>query len=228
MELPLQVQRPTLGEHGQAIVTLLTPAGALFDGDAVQLDAEVRAGASVQLRQASATQLRPCQDSDGILVEMRVHVAAGARFSYRPLELIPFAGSIYCQRVHLALDDGAEAELTEVVGPGRLWERFAFRRLDLATEVLLDGQLILLDTQKIAPAEMDLSLLVGGYSHWGTLLRFGPHVGAAEADALHQQIVDRGVCGSASTLPRYGIGARALAYSADDLHRAFARGLRRG
>jgi len=215
-ELPLQVQRPREGPEGEAIVTLLTPAGSLLDGDAVDLCVEVRVGAKAVLRQASATQLHGGAGA-GITFTADFHVAAGASFAYLPYELIPFAGADYRQTLRLHLDHGAEALLTEVVTPGRLWERFRYKRLALRTEVRLDGQRILLDAQRIVPAEGEPASLLGGYSHFGSLLRFGPSVGASEADCLHARFAELGVCGSASLLPRYGVGARVLGTSADRL-----------
>jgi urease accessory protein len=215
-ELPLQVQRPQTGSDGQAIVTLLTPGGSLLDGDAVELTVEVRPGAHAVLRQASATQLHG-GESSGITFEANVHVAAGARFSYEPYELIPFAGSSYRQTLRLSLEQGAEARLLEVVTPGRSRERFRYQRLELRTDVFLAGRRILLDAQRIVPAHTDPCPLLGGFSHFGTLLHFGADVGACDADRWHARFAELGVCGSASTLPCYGVGARVLGSSAQQL-----------
>jgi urease accessory protein len=202
-------------------VTLLTPAASLLDGDAVELSVEVRAGAHVVLCQASATQLHG-GNGEGSRFDAEIQVGAEASFAYLPYELIPFAGSSYRQRFRLHLDQGAEALLTEVVTPGRTWEHFRYRRLDLGTDVCLNGQRIVLDRQHLFPGETDPGLLLGGFTHFATLLHFGSSVGAEEADALHARLVDGGACGSASALPYYGIGARALGMSADELLTALA------
>jgi urease accessory protein len=215
-ELPLQIQRPRVGPHGEAIVTLLTPAGALFGGDAVSLDVAVQSGASVVLRTASATQLHRATDR-GSTFDLTMTIAAGATLRYAPFELIPFAGADYRQTIRVNLAAGAEATLTEVVTPGRLWEHFQYLHLELVTEVYLDGTLIALDAQRIVPTEMDCVTAVGGRTHFGTLLHVGPNSGAPEADRLHARFADRGLCGSASVLPTYGIAARALGSSAQGL-----------
>src|SRR5438093_5126340 len=132
-ELPLQVQRPIISPDGAAVVTLLTPAGALFDGDEIHLSVECRPGSDVTLRQVGGTRLHRCERL-GIRCEADVEVAAGARFRFLPNELIPFAGSAYRQTIRLQLAHGAEAGLTEVVTPGRLGEHFGYRSLDLCTE----------------------------------------------------------------------------------------------
>jgi urease accessory protein len=219
-ELPLQVQRAIGRPGGEAVVTLLTPSGALFGGDRVQLYVECRPGAKVVLRQVGATKLHRCE-GPGIELEAKIHVAAGARFAYLPFELIPFAGSDYRQHLRLVMETGAEAVLSEAVSPGRLDEHFAYRRLELRTEAWLDGQRILLDAQRILPSEMDCAQLLGGFTHFGTLLHLGPGLGQPDADRLHQRFQEAGMTGSASVLPSYGVGARAVGRSADSLFRAF-------
>jgi urease accessory protein len=219
-ELPLQIQRPRQGEHGEAIVTVLTPAGALFAGDAVRLDVDVQAGASVILRQASATQLHPATQRGGITFELLLTVAAGAQCHYVPYELIPFADADYRQAVRVLLAEGAEARLTEVVTPGRLWEHFRYGRLALKTEAYLDGALILLDAQRIVPDDTDCATALGGHTHFGTLHHLGSSIGALDADRLHERFLALGVCGSASVLPAYGIAARVLGFSAQELREA--------
>src|SRR4051794_38393517 len=48
-ELPLILQRPLRGPAGQAVATLLTPAGALFGGDSPELEVCCEPGTDVTL-----------------------------------------------------------------------------------------------------------------------------------------------------------------------------------
>jgi urease accessory protein len=219
-ELPLQVQRAIRRPGGQAVVTLLTPAGALFGGDRVRLYVECRSGTRVVIRQVGATKLHRCEGA-GIELDAEIHVAAGARFAYQPFELIPFAGSEYRQHLRVFLESGAEALLSEVVSPGRLGEQFGYRRLELCTEAWLDGRRMLLDAQRIVPAEMDCAQLLAGFTHFGTLIHLGAGLGQPEADRLHERFQELGVTGSASALPAYGVGGRVVGTSADCLLRTF-------
>jgi urease accessory protein UreH len=182
---------------------------------------DVQPGADIMVRQASATQLYRCQ-ARGVKLQADIHVAAGARFSYSPLELIPHQDADYQQKLRIFLDEGAKARLTEVVSPGRLCERFGYRRLELHTEVFLAGRRILLDLQRIVPRETDCRLLLGEHTHFGTLLDLGPHIDASGTDRLHARFAEQGVLGSASVLPAYGIGARVVGGSADSLFRALS------
>jgi len=216
-ELPIQVQRAIRTEDGGALVTLLTPAAGLFGGDEARIDVECGPGTNVTICQVGATQLHK-GDGHPIVCEVEVRVAADARFRYQPRELIPFVDANYRQRVRLHLQHGALAEIVEVVTPGRPETRFQYRRVDLQTEVLLDGTLVVLDAVRIEPALSDCTLLLGGFTHFGALLLLGPSLDRQDADALHACIAEeQAVCGSASLLPAYGIGVRALGHSAETL-----------
>jgi urease accessory protein len=217
-ELPLQVQRPMLRPDGSAVVTLLTPAGALLDGDDIAIQVECRAGADVTLRQTGATRLHPCRGR-GIQLDVTVHVAAEATFRYLPFELIPYAGANYLQRTTLHLEDGAAAWVTEVVSPGRLNEPFEYERLDLCTDAYVDGERLVRDHQVIEPRRTNCRAMLAGHTHFATLLGFGPDATPERANYVHETLANAGVMGSASVLSRYGIGARAIGDAADPLLR---------
>jgi urease accessory protein UreH len=151
-----------------------------------------------------------------------VRVAAGACCQYLPLELIPFADADYRQTIRVDLEEGGEAYLTEVVGPGRLWEHFRYRRLSFRTELRLGGELVALDAQNVVPEATDLDAALGGFSHFASLLHVGPAVGPDDADRLHERLAAANLCGSASLLPRRGISARVLGTSAHALLEALA------
>jgi urease accessory protein UreH len=206
------MQRP----DGRAVVTLLTPAGALFSGDEFRLTVQCRPGTDVSLRQTGATRLHGGGNMS-IICDVEATVAAGARFRYLPYELIPFVHSDYSQTIRLNLAAGAEAWLTEVVSPGRLTEHFAYERLRLRTEALVDGRHVVREVVDVAPRQVDCALLLSGYTHFGTLLAFGPGLAQQDADRLHELFADRGIVGSASLLPSYGTGARVLGSAADPL-----------
>jgi hypothetical protein len=69
---------------------------------------------------------------------------------------------------------------------------------------------------------VDCRSVLSNWTHFGSLVHCGPGVGAPEADGWHARFAERGVLGSATVLPRYGIGARVLGPSADSLFRALA------
>lgn len=215
-ELPLQVQRPITTPAGEAIVTLLTPAGALLTGDEIELEVECGPGARVTLVQPAATKLHACPSAP-IRYRLRARVATGAVLRYLPRELIPHAGSEYDQRLALDLEVGAEVVLAEVIGPGRHFDRFQYRQLTFRLEARLDEHLLAVDALRLAPGTV---AGLGGYSHIGSLFHFRAGLTQADADRLHCRLQAAGVLGSASLLPAYGLSARALGHGADALRAA--------
>ena len=165
-ELPLVLQRPVRGPAGQAVVALLTPAGALFDGDAVHVEIDCESGTDVTLTTASATKLNRCE-AGAITFRLRARVAAGATFHYVPHELIPFRGTRYRQRIELDLDAGADAALLEVVSPGASDARFEFDSLELATTLRVAGRTAVREHFVVTPHS---ARQLGGYTHYGSLL----------------------------------------------------------
>lgn len=168
-ELPLILQRPVRGPLGQAVVALLTPAGALFDGDVVDLNVECEAGTDVTLTTAAATKLNRC-DGDGIEVRMRVHVADSATFRYLPHEVIPFAGARYHQRIDMEIAPGASAALLEVIAPGASDAPFTYASLQFLMEVHIAGALKVRERFMLRPRSVSQ---FGGFTHYGSVLGVG-------------------------------------------------------
>jgi urease accessory protein UreH len=169
-ELPLILQRPIRGASGGAVLTLLSPAGALFGGDAVRLHVCCEPGTDVTLTTAAATKLnRGCID-----VSMHVQVKRGATFRYMPHELIPFRDAHYAQRIDVDVDVGANVSLLEVIGPGASQTPFTYCSLAFATTVRISDQLAVRERFVLRPANVGQ---LGGYTHYGSLL----HIGASPA-----------------------------------------------
>lgn len=126
-ELPLTFQRPLRGQSHGATVALLTPAGALFQADEIDLDVMCGEGTRVTLVTPAATKLNRCE-KDFIRVVMNVRVGHGASFRYLPHELIPLKGAIYEQRLSVHLDEAACATLLDVVSPGLTNTPFTYSR----------------------------------------------------------------------------------------------------
>ena len=196
-ELPLILQRPVRGPGNQAVVTLLTPAGALFDGDSVRLDVCCESGTDVTLTTAAATKL----NRGSIEVSMHVRVAAGATFRYLPHELIPFERAQFAQRIEVDMQTDANVTLLEVIGPGASNARFTYTSLEFATTLRVTGELAVRERFVLTPESVRQ---LGGYSHYGSLLHVG---GAPPPTAL------AGFSG-VSRLPREGWVVKTLGSSA--------------
>jgi urease accessory protein len=218
--LPLVVQRPLYGPHGQAVVVLLTPSGALFDGDALNLQITCGPGADVTLTTAAATKLNRC-DHGGIRFDVEARVSAAATFRYLPHELIPFRGTRYQQRIEMDLDDAARAWLLEVIGPGRTDEQFTYTELGFETNVRHTGALRVRERFTLTPAS---AAQLRGHTHYGSLLAFGPEMDRSAATLVNQRLacISHGV-GGASELPGSGVGLKMLGGAAQTVREALLR-----
>jgi urease accessory protein len=216
-ELPLILQRPVRGPLGQAVVTLLTPAGALFDSDVVELDVDCEAGSDVTLTTAAATKLNRC-DGDAIRVTLRVRVADGATFRYLPHEVIPFAGTRYLQRIEVETATGGTATLMEVIGPGPSDAPFAYAGLGFSTMLHVGGALAVRERYLLSP---HTARQFGDWTHYGSLLTVG-----APLDAPIE--CDQRVQSGESALPCGGRVVKALGDSSQSIRTALLARLRAG
>ncbi|GAC1323553.1 MAG: hypothetical protein NVSMB2_21330 [Chloroflexota bacterium] len=208
-QLPLVVQRPLRGPCGEAIVTLLTPAAALFDRDAVQLEVHCASGTDVTLTTPAATRLNRC-DVDQITFNLDVVVEDGACFRYLPHETLPFRGTRYTQRLDIEMAPMASAALLDIVAPGPTHSRFAYDALTFHTTIRRHGQTVV--RERFTMRATDRRAL-SPYTHYGSalLLQLGLDVAAATTlnDAL--ACVPENVLAGASWLPNaQGLGIRIL------------------
>jgi len=212
--LPLVVQRPLRGPAGQAVVVLLTPAGALFDGDHVALAVECGPGCDVTLATAAATRLNRC-DVGEIVFELEATVATGATLRYLPHEVIPFRAARYRQRLDLTLQPDACALLLEVIAPGRSGDPFAYRRLAFDTTVRLDDVVAVRERFEVAT---DVAARLDGATHYGSLLLLD--AGAVDARQASARLAAAGVRAAASRLPAGGVGLKMLGHTALEVRAA--------
>jgi urease accessory protein len=208
------VQRPLRGPEGQAVVVLLTPSGALFDGDALRLEVTCGPGTDVTLTTAAATKLNRCDHFD-IRFDLVAHVSEAAIFRYLPHELIPFRGARYQQRIELDLEGSAQASLLEVIGPGQSDEQFTYAELAFETNVVHAQTLIARERFTITPASMPQ---LHGHTHYGSLLAFGPDMDRSTAAEVNERLAcgSHGVAG-ASALPSNGVGLKMLGDAAQTI-----------
>ena len=213
VELPLAVQRPLRGPGRQAVVTLLTPGGALFDGDDVHLMVECGAGTDVTLTTASASRLNRCDRGESAF-HVQASVAADAVLRYLPCELIPFRGARYRQVLDVRLDRPARAVFLEVIGAGQSDDPFAYTQLEFLTEIRLDGVEAVREHFVLAERARDS---LDGYTHYAGMLVLGAAPTAAMAS---EALATADVRGAASSLPVDGIALKVVGHAAQPLREA--------
>ena len=214
--LPIVVQRPLRGPGGQAVLVLLTPAGALFDGDALRLEVCCGEDSDVTLSTVAATKLNRC-DRGQITFELEVRVGRRASFRYLPHELIPFRGASYRQRIGVDLGEDASAWLLDVVGPGASGAHFTYTRLEFETNVHQDGALVARERFSVTPAS---AAHLRGQTHYGSLLVFGPGRDAAAARGINARLAAAApppAQAGASALPGRGVVLKMLGATAQSV-----------
>jgi urease accessory protein UreH len=210
--LPLLVQRPLHGPHGQAVVVVLSPSGALFDGDSVDLGVTCGPRTDVTLTTASATKLNRCERGE-VRFNLEVSVDADATFRYLPHVLIPFRGARYRQRIHVDMHHDARALLVEIVGAGQTGAAFTYSCLSFETTVVR-GDLVTARERFVLTPQTAGQLR--GYSHYGGLFALSPGWDHASAGAVNARLASHPPAG-ASLLSSGGLVARALADAAEPL-----------
>jgi urease accessory protein UreH len=188
-------------------MVLLTPAGALFDGDDVSLRVLCGSGTDVTITTAAATKLNRC-DNTGIAFTLQADVAAHATLRYLPHELIPFRGCRYRQQVIVDLAADAACTLLEVIGPGRSDDRFAYHSLVFDTTIRVASRTAVHEHYSVHPAAL------GGATHYASLLRAPARDVTAVRAALAQHT------GGASLGPHDSLVAKAIGLAALPLREA--------
>ncbi len=215
-ELPLLVQRPLHGPRGEAVVTLLAPSGALFDGDAMHLEVACGAGTDVTLTTAAATKLNRCPSGE-IEFECHVDVAPGATFRYLPHELIPFGGTRYRQHLSVDVQADARAWLLEVVSAGQSGAAFTYTSLSFQTTLSHNGGVVAGERMLMSPST---ACQLRGHTHYSGLFALGPDWTRDRVLELSRRLACDVPLAGASLLPAHGAVLKALHDAAAPLRTA--------
>lgn len=142
---PFHVSKPYWDDDGGVLqVQVVNPTAGILEGDQLELNVRVNAGASLVVTTPAAT--RAFMMRRGIAVcRQHLSVEAGGWLEYAPEPLCPHRDTDYTQHTRLDLADGAEACYVDALAPGRVGrgERWAWRRLRLALDVRIAGEPVL-------------------------------------------------------------------------------------
>ncbi|MCC6141317.1 MAG: urease accessory protein UreD [Nitrospira sp.] len=120
-----------LDDSGCAYTWLVNPSGGLVGGDRVTVEAQLGDGAHVLLTSPSANRVYRSEREPAVQT-VRLTVGADARLEWLPEVTIPFAGSRFCQSIHVDLAPGATVVLWDAMASGRVArnERWAFAQYE--------------------------------------------------------------------------------------------------
>lgn len=158
-QLPLRVVRAFRQADGGSLVHLHNLSGGVLGGDRLQLQVAVGPSAVVQLTSTGATRIyRSAPDTATARQTIQINVADDGLLEYLPDQLIPFAGSRYCQETQIVLGANAGLFWWETIAPGREAhnEVFAYELLRLKTSISAAGKPLALEHMKLEPAKRSL------------------------------------------------------------------------
>lgn len=214
----LQVVPGDAPEEG--ILYVVNPTGGVLEGDLLEAEIRVEAGAHAIVTTPSATKLhradrRPAKSTT------RLEVARGAILEYLPEPLIPFSGSRFIEDLSIDVGEGGRLLAWEIVAPGRTarGEVFKYDLLGLTLEAREAGRVTLRERAILAPGgERFPRLAMGEWTHYGVMLVIG-------ADGNRMEAAVREAAGG----PRAGVSrlretsliVKALARSSGELEGLF-------
>jgi urease accessory protein len=231
---PLRTTKPfylDAAAPDMAFVYVQNPTGGVFAGDRLLIAVAAGEGARVHLTTQSATKLYR-MDAGEARQELRFELAGGTYVEHIPDPLIPQAGAAYRQRTSANVAHGAVFVTAETIAPGRRahGERFAYKLLELTTDVRRDGSEVCHETLCFEPgrARPDRAGVLGRDEYLVSLLVIAPEHDtgaiATQVDAALASMTG-GIRGAAGQLPHgAGVLMRMLAPNAASADRALRRG----
>ena len=198
---PLRFVRPTFPGTRSATVCLLTFGGGLVDGDAIEVDLRVEAGATLVVFTQATT--KAFRGSSRQTIRAEVH----GTLVLLPDPVACFAGSRYRQRVDITLHGEGSAVTLDGFTSGRaaFSERWAFDGLDLATTVraVRDGgaKVLVRDALRLDRDDGSIAARLDRFEAFATVLALGPRVAPVVTSILQRSIVSDAVVAAPSPLP---------------------------
>ncbi|MER0444321.1 urease accessory protein UreD [Streptomyces sp. Edi4] len=220
---PLALRRTRArGAHHR--VTVVGAMSAPLGGDRITIEAQVRAGARLDVDSAAATIALPGRGGERAHYDVRLTVAEGGELRWLPEPLICARGSDLRMRTRIELAPGARLVFREeqVLGrhgeaPGTLATRLTVHR---ACRPLLDQELAF---GPGAPGGWDGGAVLGGHRAAGQLLVVGQELTdrPVEARLLGAHAVLTPLMGPAFLVTALAPDARLLRRTLDDALRAY-------
>lgn len=136
-------------------VQLVNSTAGILAGDELELDIVAEPGAALAVTTPAAARAFMMQGG-AACCRQRFSAGAGAWLEYLPEALYPHRGTDYAQHTRLELVAGAATFFADQLAPGRVGrgECWAWRRLRIGLEVVLDGRLLLREQLDSGGAEL--------------------------------------------------------------------------
>jgi urease accessory protein len=193
---PLRFVRPTFPGTRSAAVCVVTFGGGLVDGDRIELDVCVEAGATlVVFTQATTKAFRGTS-------AQRLRAEVHGTLVLLPDPVACFAGARYSQRVDITLHGQGSVAALDGFTSGRaaFGERWAFDALAVCTTVRRDGRLLVRDALRLDREDAPVAARLDPFEAMATVLAVGPRVEPLLAGLLAPSVVSHEVVSAPSPL----------------------------
>lgn len=215
----------SLDNTGCACTLLLNPSGGLVAGDQLSIRARLGPKAHVLFSTPSANRIYR-STSEPSSQSIDIVVASEAILEWVPDLTIPFAGSRFCQTLHVKLDPRAVVLLWDAFASGRIarGERWAFASFENEIQITTVSGGSVLERYRVSPHNG-----IGLASEWdylGSLYLIGQSVELEVWKRLEKSVVElleerQGrILGGVSEPSVRGLVIKILAKSAPDLNAA--------
>jgi urease accessory protein len=207
------------GVPEEGVVYVLNPTGGVLQGDRLEAEIRVEAGAHAIVTTPSSTKIHRM---DGVRAESRttLRVESGAVLEYVPEPVIPFGGSRFVEDLAIDVAAGGKLLAWEILAPGRQarGEVFAYDELALRLRLSEAGAVVLRERCELRPREGTLTM--GGATHYGVLMAVG-----GEPEALGEALrpLLDGARAGVTRLPGSGVLVKMLAAEGREIETVFRR-----
>jgi urease accessory protein len=209
---PLHLAK-TYQDKSWAINLLTSPTAGLLEGDELEIDCKVEAGAKAALISPAACRVHT-MDKGNALIRQSYVVKEQATLDVWPAPLVLQKAANLIQETTLEVDSSSTVLLTEIVSPGRAsyGESFDFHTWQSKLRIYQSGTLIAYENFKVDPE-------AGDASDWRTRFPDGPYVSlyylkhkpVKELIEPLNQLSNEEVAIGASPLRTGGLGIKVLA-----------------
>lgn len=157
---PLHVSKPH-EDAGALVVNIVNPTAGIFDGDSIELSAEVEAGASLVLTTPSASRVYRSRSGGPAKVMQRFTAQADAFLEFFPEPFIPQGGARYQQTTELHAAPGGTLLFFDWLTPGRVasGEVFEYAELNWDLDATIGEKLVAREHYRLSPGDCSLESL---------------------------------------------------------------------
>ena len=148
-------------DQGQLVLSIVNPTAGFFDGDRLESNIHVAAGAKLVLSTPSASRVYRTRSGKAAVSFQKFRVEENASLEWIPEPFIPHAGARYAQQTEIHLHPTASLLFFDWIAPGRvaMGEVFAYEHLRWELDLVLDEKVVARERYHLRPDDHSLEAL---------------------------------------------------------------------